>query len=53
MDASGTDALREPDIPLTSAAQLLTISSICPACGYPTLGMGLCAYCRPLTQQAG
>jgi hypothetical protein len=22
-------------------------TKICPACGYPTLGPGLCAFCRP------
>jgi hypothetical protein len=24
-----------------------TITAICPACGYPTINPGLCAYCRP------
>ena len=26
---------------------------ICPACGYPTIGADLCAFCRPLVAQAG
>ena len=45
-------AHRESDTPIMSASELLTISSICPACGYPALDMDLCAYCRPLTKQA-
>ena len=28
-------------------ADPVTIVANCPACGYPTLGTGLCAYCRP------
>jgi hypothetical protein len=35
---------------VATAAELLTLSSICPACGYPSLDMELCAYCRPLIQ---
>ena len=31
----------------TELADPVTILAICPACGYPTLGTGLCAYCRP------
>ena len=23
------------------------ITDVCPACGYPTMGPGLCAFCRP------
>jgi len=52
MDLLGASAHRESDIPITSASDLLTISSICPACGYPALGMDLCASCRLLTKQA-
>jgi hypothetical protein len=26
---------------------------ICPACGYPTIGTDLCAFCRPLVAVAG
>ena len=26
---------------------------ICPACGYPTIGPDLCAFCRPLVALAG
>jgi hypothetical protein len=25
---------------------------ICPACGYPTIGAALCAFCRPLVAAA-
>jgi hypothetical protein len=39
--------------PVARAADLLTLSSVCPACGYPTLARGLCAYCRPLTDECG
>lgn len=53
MDIPSADAIEVPTIPITTASQLLTLSSICPACGYPTIGMGLCAYCEPLTRQAG
>ncbi len=31
----------------TNLAEPFTILATCPACGYPTLGSGLCAYCRP------
>jgi predicted Zn-ribbon and HTH transcriptional regulator len=30
-----------------SATELVIVPAICPACGYPTLGADLCAYCRP------
>lgn len=53
MDVQGAFAHRESDIPMTSASDLLTMSSICPACGYPALGMDLCACCRLITKQAG
>jgi hypothetical protein len=53
MDLPGASAPQEPDVPIATAAELLTVTSICPACGYPTLDMGLCAYCKPLMQQAG
>ena len=52
MDLPDAYAHRESDAPITSASELLTISSICPACGYPALDMDLCAYCRPLIKQA-
>ena len=52
MHGQSTSAMGNPAIPIASAAELLTQSSICPACGYPALGMGLCAYCRPLMQDA-
>jgi hypothetical protein len=52
MDGQSANAVQNPEIPLATATELLTISSVCPACGYPTLAMGLCAYCRPLTQGA-
>lgn len=26
---------------------------ICPACGYPSIGTELCAFCRPLVALAG
>jgi hypothetical protein len=51
MDLTSVNASRDSGIPIT-ASELLTLSSICPACGYPSLAMGLCAYCKPLTQQA-
>jgi hypothetical protein len=50
MDEQGASAHRDSEIPMATAAELLTLSSICPACGYPTIGMGLCAYCRPLME---
>ena len=50
MDEQGASAHRNSEIPMATAAELLTLSSICPACGYPTIGMGLCAYCRPLME---
>lgn len=34
------------DAPVKALADLITISTVCPACGYPTLGAGLCALCR-------
>jgi hypothetical protein len=43
---------RKSETPIASASELLTKSSICPACGYPALGMDLCAYCRPLMKEA-
>ncbi|WP_156662732.1 hypothetical protein [Mycobacterium sp. 1274761.0] len=49
MDIPRTSAQSAPPL-VASAADLLTTSSICPACGYPTIGMDLCAYCRPLAQ---
>jgi hypothetical protein len=52
MELTSADASRETNLPITAAAELLTLSSICPACGYPSLGKGLCAYCKPLWQQA-
>jgi hypothetical protein len=27
-------------------ADRVTHTAICPACGYPKVGLGLCAYCR-------
>lgn len=53
MDIPSAGATELPAIPITTASQLLTLSSICPACGYPAVGMGLCAYCEPLTRQVG
>lgn len=50
MDNQSTSAEPVARMPVASAAELLTTSSICPACGYPTIGMDLCAYCRPLAQ---
>jgi hypothetical protein len=50
MDGQGASTDQNSDIPMATAAELLTLSSICPACGYPTIGMGVCAYCRPLMQ---
>lgn len=52
MELSSAVASGEPRIPITVASELLTLSSICPACGYPSLAMDLCFYCRPLTKQA-
>jgi hypothetical protein len=26
---------------------------ICPACGYPTVGPGMCAFCRPVVALTG
>jgi hypothetical protein len=52
MDLPDVRVHRELDAPIASASELLTKSSICPACGYPALGMDLCAYCRPLMDQA-
>lgn len=26
---------------------------VCPACGYPTIGTGPCAFCRPVLALAG
>ncbi len=48
MDAPLIHPSPAANIPLATAAELLTHTSICPACGYPSLGMDLCAYCRPL-----
>lgn len=50
MDVPTMKASQPLSIPVATAADLLTHSSICPACGYPSLGMELCAYCRPLAQ---
>ncbi len=50
MDAPMSNTTQPANLPLATAAELLTHSSICPACGYPSLGMDLCAYCRPLAQ---
>jgi hypothetical protein len=52
MDLPDAYAHRESETPINSASELLTNSSICPACGYPALGMDLCFYCRPLIKQA-
>ncbi len=48
MEVPNTSAGQPLNISMATAAELLTASSICPACGYPSLGMDLCAYCRPL-----
>ena len=45
MDGLGADSVM--DNLATASADPVTILAICPACGYPTLGSGLCAYCRP------
>ena len=51
MDVPMINASQPVKLPVVAtAAELLTHSSICPACGYPSLGMDLCAYCRPLAQ---
>jgi hypothetical protein len=50
MDVPTTTTGQTVNLPVATAAELLTTSSICPACGYPSLGMQLCAYCRPLAQ---
>lgn len=50
MDVPTTNASQPLRITVATAADLLTTSSICPACGYPSLGMNLCAYCRPLAE---
>ena len=52
MDIEGAYADRDSYIPMTSASDLMTVSSICPACGYPALGMDLCACCRLITKEA-
>ena len=31
----------------------MTTLGICPACGYPKFGVGLCAYCRPVQAMRG
>lgn len=48
MDVPVINASQPVKIAMATAAELLTHSSICPACGYPSIGMDLCAYCRPL-----
>ena len=35
------------------AATELSVIGICPACGYPKCGPGLCAYCRPAQLRTG
>jgi hypothetical protein len=36
------------DRPTVTATDTLTAVTDCPSCGYPKVGPGLCAYCRPV-----
>ena len=47
MDGGVAGADSVMDNSATAWADPVTVLAICPACGYPTLGSGLCAYCRP------
>ncbi len=52
MELPSATASVQPSTVISAASELLTFSSFCPACGYPSVGRGLCFYCKPLTQQA-